>query len=79
MGRYTQMKLLPGRPITGPSLWYASDLQHKPELFVYQLTDSDLQELDEAVAAVAASGKDLKVSSLMQPSPHKVVSHFLAS
>ena len=63
MGRYAEMKLLPGNPITGPCLWYASDLQRKPELFVYKLTDRDIQELDEAVAAVAASHKDLKVSS----------------
>lgn len=63
MGKYTEMKLLPGAPITGPSLWYARDLQSKPELFVYHLTETDIQELDAAIAAVAASGKELKVTS----------------
>ena len=61
MGRYEEMELLPGNAITGSSVWYASDLQNKPERFVYKLTDRDVQELDEAVDAVGASCKDLKV------------------
>ncbi len=61
MGKYTETKLLPGNPITGPSLWYAKDFLNKPDFFVYQLTNADVQEVDAAVAAVAASGKVLKV------------------
>ena len=64
MGKYTEMKVLPGTPITGPSLWYAWDLQDKPDFFVYRLTDTEIQELDNAIALVVASKKDLKVVTL---------------
>ena len=59
-----QGSAVPGTVITGPDAWYAKDYAGT-EKHIYRLTETDLVELDAAVAAVVASGIDIKVS----PSP----------
>ena len=48
-------------PVEGPSAWYAADFKDD-DTWIYQLTDSDIQEIEAAIDAVKASKKDIKVS-----------------
>ena len=50
----------PGTVITGPDAWYAKDYVGT-EKHIYRLTETDLAELDAAVASVVASNVEIKV------------------
>ena len=54
---------VPGCPIEGPHLWTAKDLQQKPEVWAYELSEADIRELDAAVKRVLGQSVDLKVRS----------------
>lgn len=42
--------------IQGPSAWVGSEIQKDSESYIYHVTESDIKELDAAIAAVEASG-----------------------
>jgi hypothetical protein len=45
------------QPVTDRSAWRGEDLAKRPGEWTYRLTDSDVREIDAALAAVRASGK----------------------
>ena len=49
--------------VEGPEAWTAADYQDQSK-YIYVLTDSDIAELDSAVAAVQERGLDIKVGRL---------------
>ena len=51
--------LPPLQPRFGARSWLGKDLQSQPEQWRYTLSDSDIAELEEAVAAFDGSGRDL--------------------
>lgn len=52
-----------GRPIDHPSAWTGEDMRQRQREWIYQLTSSDLAELEEATDAAAATGKAVEVGS----------------
>ena len=52
----------PGQPVTGPAVWYSRDLQDRPDIWVYHLSDTAVEELDAAIHSIQASTVELKVS-----------------
>lgn len=56
--------VVPFKPITGPAVWYAADFKDVNSLF-YVLSESDLKELDAAVASVLEGGKKIQVQACL--------------
>ena len=59
----SQGNVTPFTPVEGPSAWYAADFKDN-DTWIYRLTDSDIQEIEAAVAAARATKKEIKVSSV---------------
>ena len=55
-----------GQPIVHPSAWRADDMRARPQEWAYELTPADIAELEEAVAAAEATGKDIKVRAWLR-------------
>lgn len=45
--------------IEGPSAWYGSEISMRPDEWTYQLTQEDLDEIQDAVAAVRKAGTSI--------------------
>jgi hypothetical protein len=46
--------------VTSPADWRGADLQHRPDLWLYQLTESEVAELGRGIAHVRSLGKELR-------------------
>lgn len=58
MGRVTEFSV-----VEGPEAWTAADYQDQSK-YIHVLTESDIAELDSAVAAVQERGLDIKVGRM---------------
>ena len=55
-----QQSAAPPRPyIDGPSAWIGAEMAQKPETWIYQLSDTEIAEIEIARAAFSATGKDM--------------------
>lgn len=49
----------PLHPVTGPQAWLGPDLERKPEIWTYELSDTQVAELRDAIRRVEAAGIDV--------------------
>ncbi len=47
------------RPVSGPFVWYGPEMAQRPEEWIRPLTAAEIAELEEAVARLDATGKDI--------------------
>lgn len=52
---------MPLKPVSGPAVWYADELIHRPEEWRFQLSEEHIAELEAAVDAAIESGQILEV------------------
>ena len=45
--------------LTGPAAWVGADLQDRPDLWLYQLTEADIDELEAAAEHYLSLGRDI--------------------
>jgi hypothetical protein len=50
-----------GQPVNHPSAWTADDMRQRQQEWVYQLTGTDVAELEAALAVAEATGKAVQV------------------
>lgn len=48
--------------VHGPAAWFADELGQHPEQWTFKLTPEHISELEEAIKAAEATGKEIKVS-----------------
>ncbi|KAL6781596.1 hypothetical protein ACKKBF_B08640 [Auxenochlorella protothecoides x Auxenochlorella symbiontica] len=56
--------VVPLKPVSGPAVWYADELIHRPEEWRFQLSEEHIAELEAAVDAAIESGQILEGLSL---------------
>src|ERR1700744_6223274 len=50
---------LPRPLIEGPSAWKGAELTQKPDVWIYRLSDAEIQEIEQATEVAMASGKEM--------------------
>lgn len=51
----------PFEPVAGPAVWYAEDMLERSEEWTLRLNEEHISELEAAVAAAQATGKEIHV------------------